>query len=158
MYNKGDFYDNNFFISVDGITDTLIKIKKFDFEIHEGVKKVIKEYAVKIQKKAKLNVPVKTGNLKKSITVKYYRQGMAAHIFPSDEKIRKGMESTGKRQTYRHFVEYGTMNRRTKYVHPIFGTFRGKMKASRYMGLAREAYENDFETAIYKVISKKVVV
>ena len=158
MAGKGGFYDNNFYISVDGISDTLISVKKFDFKVHEDIKVVIKDYAKKIQKKAKLIVPVKTSNLKKSITVKYYRQGMAAHIFPSDEKIRKGMQGTGKRQTYRHFVEYGTMDRRTKYVHPIFGTFRGRMKASRYMGLAREAYQDSFETAINKAINKKVVV
>ena len=33
-------YDNNFYISVDGITDTLIKVKKFDFDTHEGIKKL----------------------------------------------------------------------------------------------------------------------
>ena len=151
-------YDNSLFISVEGISDTLVRISKFDVALHDRVKDIIKEYAVKIQKKAKLEVPVKTGNLKRSISVKYYHNGLAAHIFPSDEKIKKGMEGSGKRQTYRHFVEYGTMDRYTKYVHPIFGTFRGRMKASRYMGIARESYQNSFITAMEKAINKKVVV
>lgn len=157
-YKPGDFYDNNFYISVEGISDTLVGISKFDFNLHDDIKKVIKNYAKKIQAKAKAIVPVKSGNLRKAISVKYYRQGMAAHIYPSDEKIRKGMASTGKRQSYRHFVEYGTMDRHTKYIHPIYGTFRGHMKAYRYMGSARMAYQNSFEQEISKILNKKVVV
>lgn len=151
-------YNNSFYISVDGISDTLTRISKFDMALHEEAKSIVRAYAVKIQKKAKMEAPVKTGNLKKSISVKYYHKGLSAHIFPSDEKIKRGMAATGKRQTYRHFVEYGTMDRYTKYVHPVFGTFRGKMKASRYMAKARESYQDSFASEIKKAVDKKVVV
>ncbi len=158
-YVPGDRYEGNIVISVDGISDTINKISKFDVKLHDDVRKKIDEYAKKIQKRAKEYVPVKTGALKRSISIKKYFNGMSAHIFPSDEKIRKAMSSSGKRQTYRHFIEYGTGTRYTKYRHPIYGTFRGAIKNGyRYMARARIDYEDSFEDSIRKILNKKVVV
>lgn len=158
-YVPGDRYEGNIVISVDGISDTIGKISKFDVRLHDDIRKKIDEYAKKIQKKAKQYVPVKTGALKRSISIKKYFNGMTAHVFPSDDKIRKAMSSSGKRQTYRHFIEYGTGTRYTKYKHPRYGTFRGAISSGyRYMAKARMDYEDSFETSIRKIIDKKVVI
>lgn len=156
-YVPGDYYEGSIVISVDGISDTIQAISKFDYRLHEDLKGKISEYAKKIKSRAQSYTPVRTGALRKSITIKKYFKGLSAHIFPSDEKIRKAM-SGGKRQTYRHFVEYGVGTRYTKYHHPIFGTFRGSYEGRRYMARARQDYQDTFETEIQKIINKKVVV
>lgn len=156
-YVPGDHYEGSIVLSVEGISDTLHGVKKYDFDTHEKIRKKIDEYAKKIKRSAQQNTPVRTGALRKSITAKKYHNGLSAHIFPSDDKIRKAM-TNGKRQTYRHFVEYGVGTRYTKYHHPIFGTFRGSYEGRGYMAKARREHGGSFENDMRNIVDRKVVI
>lgn len=151
-YQQGTTYDNHVYLHVEGVSDTLHSIGKYEFEMQEQISKKVDKYAKLIKKSAKANAPKLTGALQKSITIKKFFNGTAAHIFPSDKKMG------GSKQTYRHFQEYGTGDRWTRQPHPIYGTYRGSAPAKHYMRNARTQYESAFEGEMAIIVKKKVVV
>lgn len=154
-YQQGDTYYSNIYISVEGLSDTLHKISKYDYETQEKIVTQVDKYAKLIKRAGKNYAPKDTGALAKSITIKKFFQGTAAHIFPSDKKIKK---SRGHGQSYRHFQEYGTGERWTKYTHPIYGNYRGSAPPTYYMKKARLQYEGSFENEIRKIVNKEVII
>lgn len=149
-------YSGVIVLSIDGISDTVRAIGKFDFETKERSKKVVEKYAPLMRDKARELVPVKTGTLRKSIRIRYFYNHMLAHIFPEDKVIKKRPE--GKRQTYRHFIEYGTGERYSNGALFMGTTYRGRINGYFYMEQARKAYGPAFLADMQRLINRKEVV
>lgn len=151
-------YKNVVVLDVDGIDDTLREMTKYSASVNDGLRKIVDKYGKLIKAQAKANAPVNKGTLKASIKMKKFFKGLAAHIMPSDEYMKKAYKS-GKvsgRQTYRHFVEYGTGERYTKGYLWHGTTYRGRANAHWYMSNARKKYEGAYEAEIARLVNKEV--
>ena len=149
-------YSGVIVLSINGISDTISAIGKFDMETKVKSRQVVQKYAPLMRDKARELAPKDTGTLAKSIRVRYFYDKMLAHIFPEDKVIKKRPE--GQRQTYRHFIEYGTGERYSK-GHLFMGTtYRGRINGYFYMERARKAYGNQFLSDIQKIVNREVVV
>lgn len=78
----------------------------------ENIKQIIAETAVNIQSEAKSRVPVDTGNLKNSMNMQLFNNGLSAEISNSAE--------------YASHVEFGT--RRSKAQPYLFPAYEANVK------------------------------
>lgn len=117
-------------VSIEGLDDLKKAFDQLPGKV--GVKassKAVREGAKVIQKAARAKVPVDTGNLKKSISVKILNQKrdaleVAALIGPGAGYFSKRGKNAGKRVNdgfYGFFVEYGTKDTKPQpFMRPAF--------------------------------------
>lgn len=149
-------YSGVIVLSINGISDTISQIGKFDFETKNKSREIVQKYAPLMRDKARELAPKDTGTLAKSIRVRYFYNRMLAHIFPEDKVIKKRPE--GKRQTYRHFIEYGTAERYSNGALFMGTTYRGRINGYFYMERARKAYGNQFLNDMQRLINREKVI
>lgn len=116
-------------IEILGVDETIKGLKKISWQKQEQLDKIVKNSAKSIQKKARANVNVRTGNLRKSIKPKYFfKEGPAATVFPRGGKGR-----------HRHFLEYGTKKMAKRpFMKPATDTER-----PIYMGQVKKVVDED---------------
>ena len=111
-----------FTVKLEGVEDLIKKVKKLPQESQKKVAKVVVDYALKIQNSAKKRAPVRTGNLRRSITAVFDYDYLGAWITAY--------------APYADFVEFGTR----------------KMKAQPYLYPAYFEYEKEYLNTLRKTI------
>ena len=134
---------NQITIEIEGSESVVKNINIFDMKTKDETRKIVKRYASNVKKEARNRVPVspshrkkskgKPEDLKNSIKVVYFFQGLGAMIYPSRTK-----------GWHRGIIEAGTGPRNN-------GRFRGQVKATPYMGPAKEA-----QISVYNMEMKKL--
>ena len=140
---------DNIRIEMEGVEKVLREAALFNRKIIDDVGKEIKTSSQNIKKNARARVLVKTGRLRKSITVK--DTSKKAGFEPRLAKTVHTRSSKG--GFFGHIVEGGTSNR----SHPIFGT-SGSMPVSPFMRPAEEAEAPRFNAALRRVANEHKVI
>ena len=143
----------DFSVQIDGVEDALIKAARYNIEIENEVKGVIKKSANNVKKQARENVLVRTGLLKRSITVKDTSRRVGV-----PKGFAKTVHSRSKLGGTRgHLVEGGT-GPRTGPDHPKFGADRGRMPRTPFMSSARIAEEPNFRLALRRITERYEII
>lgn len=135
----------NFQFRVEGLDKTISNIKMFDMEKRIQAKKIVRTTTLAIGRKARRDVPVspasrkksagKPGDLKKSITTKFYHGDLVGVVYP---KIPKG--------AHRSIVTKGTKIRYTKS-----GAHRGRVLPQPFMQPAKDTQISSFNSQMKKI-------
>lgn len=100
-------------IYIDGMDKLTAKIKKC--QNLDPIKKVVKQNGSELQKKAKINAPVATGNLKRNIALELKNNGMTAECESQAE--------------YAPYVEWGTRYMDAQpHIKPAFDEQKNQFK------------------------------
>jgi HK97 gp10 family phage protein len=83
-------------VDIVGVEEALARVSKFDVETRIAVRKQVRRSANRLRKNMQGRVPVKSGNLKKSIRAKYDSDQLGANVGPT----RPG-------GSHAHLVEFG---------------------------------------------------
>ena len=83
-------------VDIVGVEEALARISKFDVETRVAVRKQVRRSANRLRKNMQGRVPVRSGNLKKSIRAKYDSDQLGADVGPT----RPG-------GSHAHLVEFG---------------------------------------------------
>lgn len=132
-------------INLMGTGATITAIDKYDMEMREEIKQIVKVTSKNVQKKAKSLAPVgPTGNLKKSIKPKYFDDGLSSTVVPR-----------GQKGSHRHLVEYGTQPRYQKKKN---NKYVGSMPGMPFMTPAEQSQEAVYEAKIRSVVERDEVI
>lgn len=136
--------------TIEGVDKTVSNLNIYDMEKKKEAQKIVRSVTNKVARKARADVPVspasrkksagQPGDLKKSITTKYYHGDLVSTIYP---KIPKG--------AHRSIVTKGTKQRFTKS-----GKNRGRVKPQPFMQPAKDSQVGDFNSRMKKIWEDEV--
>lgn len=138
---------------VKGLDELLASLKQLPQNIQKNVVRgAIRAGAASLVKEAKANVPVDTGNLKKSIGIVAVKSKKPQYIqFKVTTRKGYGLKNDG---WYAHMVEFGTLGKRDEPLSSeTHRSLKAKEMAEKGFGspaqpFMRPAYENKGEEAI----------
>lgn len=117
-------------IRVEGIEDVLKEFNRFDRESRENLRKAVRRNANTLRNAIRNRAPVRSGNLRDSISARYDKDGFGADVGPTRPK-----------GSHAHFLEFGTIKmaarpfitpaaeeQREKYLNDVRNAVRGAIK------------------------------
>ncbi|MBF0406472.1 MAG: HK97 gp10 family phage protein [Candidatus Riflebacteria bacterium] len=94
-------------VAIKGLNELQKQFRQFSREMHNELKKTLRDNVKQVAKEARNNAPVDTGKYRDSITSRVSASGVIAWAF-ADRKKKEGEKGKGGRGYIGHLLEYGT--------------------------------------------------
>lgn len=143
---------NEFHVHVLGLDETIKKLREIgDPKLREGMYRLLNEHGRKIRSDAKGRVPVDTGRLKRSISMRLSKRKMYAMVFSKETQDCY----------HARFIEYGTRaiskGEKTKTGKRARHGFGVRTRAARpFMGPAARSDEPGFVADVDRLVRELI--